>query len=357
MPDRTPLKSSLSPALVVALIALGVGSFDLLWQWTRPTSTCHSAFTVASGVGVQNDDAPILFVGDGVPDGAVNRAEGGGKTIIFQNGFTVGAHHRFQVTGAKRDKTLLIYEDDSYSSIISRFEGRDVILGDAPFTGARGLGDVYIAGFACSGVFHSWEQTSVYHFADGMSVYSVVHTMIPGLRGTQLVSSSQDIDLVLASDGMIYIGDVPVSMRNANKGSCTVLVGGRVIIQEVFRNATFDCVRIAPSDSKKVPQLLVYEGTCGSFTSHTAVCVLAPGQRQDLSQVCNEQLLAGYVGFDEFTQIHADGLCDFTSPNIPIKIFKDPSDKTGEQIATITSDGGCQQDKFRWVCAPEEVLQ
>ena len=357
MPANDSKNRLFSPALVVALIALGISSFDLLWQWSRHPPSCQSAFTVADGVGVQNDDTPILVVGDAAGDGAVNRAEGGGKTIIFKNGFTVGPHHRFQVTGAKRDKTLLIYEDDSYSTIMARFEGRDVILGDAPFMAERGLGDVNIAGFACSGVFHSWEQTSVYHFADGMSVYSVVHTMIPGLQGTQLVSSSQDIDLVLASDGMIYIGDVPVTMRNANKGSYTVLVGGRVIIQEVFRNVTFDCVRIAPSNAKKVPQLIVYEGTCGSFTSHTAVCVLVPGQRQDLAQVCNEQLLSGYVGFDEYTQIHADGLCDFTSPNIPIKIFKDTSDKTGEQIATITSDGGCQQDKFRWVCAPEEVLQ
>ncbi len=347
----------ISPALAVALAALGLTFFLLVWEWSRPVPNCNPVFDVTNQIGTQRDDVPILVVGDDVTDDAINRAEGGGKTIIFQNGFTIGPHHRFEVVGANRDKTLLIYEDDGYSTVMARFEGRDIILGDAPFTAARGLGDVYIAGFAYSGVYNLWEQISVYHFADGISVYSVLHTEVRGLRGTQLVSSSQDIDLVIASDGMIYIGRVEVGMRNANKGSNTVLVGGRVVIEEVFKNVTFECVKLVPSTAERVPTLIVYDGSCGSYSTHTPVCVLEANKRAEIDTVCNTQLLQGYMGIKEYQGIAALGTCDGPDFSLDVRMYTDMTPESESLHSTwITPSGDCVQSKYRWVCMPKETL-
>ena len=346
-----------SPALAVALVSLCVTFFVLVYQWARPVPQCNPVFDVKNDIGLQRDDVPILVVGSSASDAAISRAEGGGKTIIFENGFTVGAHHRYEVVGARRDKTLLIYEDDGYSTVMASFVGRDIILGDAPFSGAKGLGDVYIAGFAYGGVYNQWEQTSVYHFADGISVYSVLHTRHPGLRGTQLVSPSQDIDLVLASDGMIYIGNVEVGMRNANKGPNTVLVGGRVVIEEVYKNVTFDCIKIIPTTAKRFPTLLTYDGSCGSYTQHTVVCVFDANARVEIGKVCNSQLLQGYLGITSFQAIAALGSCDGDSPDLQVRAYRDMATTTDHMlISSITPNSNCEQNKYRWVCMPRQSV-
>ncbi len=342
----------ITPSFAFALLAFAISLFSMIWIWSRPPPTCVSGFESKNNVLVQNPDTPVLVVGADSNDPAIARAEG--NTIIFQDGFYLGANHHFKVTGIARDTTVLLYEDDEYSTVMARFIGPAVVLGDAPFTPPAGASGVFIAGFAHSGILNQWEQTTVYQFADGISVHNVIHTKIPGVRGTQLVSPDQSIDLVLATDGMIYIGDVKVSMRNANKGAKTVLVGDTVIIDEVYKNMTFNCTKIRSPSAQRYPTLLRYNEACGSYVHVEAVCVLPNSPSTltvvDKMTVCNTAALDGYTGTG--TQLSIIGECRAGQPYPKVYFGGDDSSPRID----LTGDGACQNGKFRWACVPRDVV-
>lgn len=340
-----------TPAFIAAFCALAITLFHFIWEYSRDVPVNRPVFNVERGVGIQSDDVPLLVFGTSSSSEAIDQADGGGKTAIFEHGFSVGAHHRFEVSRTDPDVIRMLYEKDGHSTVMVRFVGPDTIFGDAPFVGASGKGDVYIAGFACSGVKSYWEQRSVYHYAGGVSTYSVIHSKIPGLHGTQFVSSTQDIDMVLASDGMIYIGEVSREFRDANVALKTVLVGGRMVIEEVYKNLTFPYVRIASSTQPRVPTLVKYDGTCGSYTSRTVVCVLKGGVGvKHATADCNREALGTFPGptIDSFAY---SGSCtsDLSLPRII-----GYANSVSRYEIEITADGACQQSRFRWVCVPKE---
>jgi hypothetical protein len=325
----------------------------MIWEWSRPPPTCVSGFQLKNNVLVQNPDTPILVVGDNPEDPAISRAEG--NTVIFQEGFYLGPNHHFQVTGITRDTTQLMHEDDEYSTVLARFVGPSVVLGDAPFTPPPGAEGVFIAGFAYSGTLNMWEQTSIYQFADGITVHNVIHTKIPGVRGTQLVAADKSIDLVIANDGMIYIGKVDVSMRNANKGEKTVLVGGKVVIEEVYKNMTFNCIKVRSPGADRFPTLLRYNEACGSYVNVEAVCVLPnaapPGSAVvNKADVCNVAGLESYLGSIDTMKVY--GKCAPGEP-YPVIYFGDEED---DNKHTLSSDSACQMGRFRWACVPRDVV-
>jgi hypothetical protein len=355
-----PIKRGMQGVVTYCALAFAVfGCVFLFYIMTDRQPVTQCPFEVVgdgTGVATQRETTPTIVFGNILDDPAIERAEG--KTAIFQNGFSIGAFHQFEVDKLDRSKVTLKYKNGTVETTLAVFAGRDVILGEAPFNGAKGNGDVYLSGTPVSGVFEYWQQQSVTMFDDGTAAYRVVHTQVPGLNGLQLVPPGEKVGIVIARDGLVYVGPVDSKLRNANKNNSTVIVGGKLSVQEVYKNTSFDCVRVQAPSATRLPTLLRYSGTCGSYSTIVSACVFSPistmnGPASSKVDACNLDAITQYSGLENVVSFKAVGSCGIDS--LPTIYGYDSSNQEIFKY-DMTSEAACQESSYHWVCVPQQPI-
>ena len=341
---------------VAALALFFVVIFWLMYTSAQGRPECKCGIKRnANGRGELADDVSAIIIGKNPSEGVIDRAMEMGSTLVLLDGLILGDTHQLKTVRGQDTTTVFSHNNGTHSVVLARFVGGNVIYGDAPFDNVRGSGNVYLAGSAYHGVHSGWEQLSRLEYDGGVTSYRVMHSKHPGLYGTQFVSPKWDLDLVIGSDGILYVNDVSSRLRNMNKQSSSVLVGGSVVAEEVFKKTNFGCVRTVPPDTVRKPVLLAYTGICASYTSFTVACSgFQFDQWFSVAEHCNANAIAGYANLLNYPEIKVTGSCPVAITGA-LPVVQGRSSSTGT-VFFFGSIGDCEAERYRWVCTPDTAI-